>query len=938
MVPDLSKETIRGDGADSLGEGLLERVIAPNVNSVVFDAQESIDRGPFDSAFVLHPGPPRPPARGVYHGTPTSGFSIFTLGGQGEIAQALISEWTDHLRQRAASLGFPVPEALGAPVPWVPGGAVALRTPDAFMAPALWDAIARRTATTSEYVANARALAQDARPTWAEVRANPYRLPRLDSAYLDRINSGRKPTQEWTGGVDSVMEPAAESVSELVIGDGRWLFVRWPMADLFGSHSAAEHGVRPVGWALVEGNPCVVFDARFEAAAQPEINLLRLEGCTVQIPPQPRGQPSIQRALPEPATTVYRDGTPFTTVDPDARGPRLVRLQWRDAQGAERSRWAAWTVADPVQVEVPRHALIGAKSVEIPVRVNGLPNGSLVVRWETPPGWSVPSESATQDGVRTFTLTAPDGPLDQELRCVVEGPVGWSRRVSIRVARRPEPEAFRLEFGASGLPSASGTTRVLRGADPEAGPVLEVRDPVGGRDGAVDLLKMADAQPVFLAEVHPYISIRLLAAEAEPYDLCFDTAEGTVAVRLADVPGALAGDRFAAAVGGPWSGWRTVTIDVRQAGVKGPVSRVWLRTPPAAGDSERTRPASILKIASLVVASAAPEHVDALVPGAEAPASEAGSVWQRAAWASEHPTAAALRSSDLPVAFAAAAALRTVRSAETVPALAELLRSLQSGMVLEAARALAFQDTSEAWDALRKALDAGPSFAAKWGACEAFRARPEPALAADLTGLLVASDPYARIAGAEALAALKGPNPAQMLMVFLQDVDPLVRRAVVRLADMDEEVAARRVQYESVNDPSDSVRAESYLSLTRSKIPGLKAEGLKGVRDDSPSVRLQLLVAFAAQRDASFGPAFALAVADIDPRVRAAALSGYASLPGNVAPGELGGVWQERDPRVQRALIELVESKKFPVPEATLVVLRDSVDPRVAQWARDRQP
>lgn len=930
IVPILSESTLRGSGFFDANDNVLERVIGPNVNSVVFDPDEPFDRGPFDSAFVLFPGAGS--AEGWFHGTAASGISIDGRGAPGQIAEEMVGRWTEHLRQRAQDLGFPVREGLSAPQAWVPGGLVTLRTPDDFMAPELWDAIGKRTATTTEYIEHTRAQPAEARPQWEDVRANPYRLPYLDAPAAKTLMGDASTLRSaWTGGVDAILEPG-ESVSQKRFGARRLLYVRWPMADLFGSHLAPEHDARPVGWAIESGVRCVVFDALGEDAAQPEINLLRLEGCTVQLPPQLRGKPSILRARPEPATAVYRDGTPFTMVDLDARGPRLIRLTWKNAQGAERSRWAAWTVADPVEVVAPRALVVGSKTLEVPVRFARV-DAPVRVRWETPPGWSAPTSDVARDGEVKFPLDAPEGPLSQEIRCIVEGPDGWSRRIPIQVVRRNTPVALSVGFEGAGMPRAEGTVAVARVADPEVGPVLQLADPPGSRSGSVDLLKMAGGQPLFDVDTHPYFSIKVLAKDAEPYDLCFQS-DRPVVVRIADVAGAYGVDRYAASVAGPWDKWRTVVVDLRKLGLKGSVTRVWLQTPPAALFNERLRYDATLQVANISVSTEG--AADAWVNEVGNVGSPDGPVWQRALWAAQNPSPAALGAGELPVAYAAAAALRGIRSPECVPLLGELLRNLDSGLVLEAARALAFQDTPEAWALLRAALDTGPSFEAKWGAAEAFRKRPDPGIAALLTAMLIAPEPEARATGAEALAQIKGPNPAQMLLVFLQDVDPWVRQVVARVADMDDETSARRVQYESVNDPSDAVRAESYLALTRSNLIGLREEGLKGVRDDSPSVRLHLLRAFAQLSDPKFAQAYALAIADIDPRVRAAALRGYRSLPGTVTDKELGGVWEEVDPRVQRALVELVDAKSLAVSEAALGVLRNSVDPQIAQWARNR--
>ncbi len=172
-------------------------------------------------------------------------------------------------------------------------------------------------------------------------------------------------------------------------------------------------------------------------------------------------------------------------------------------------------------------------------------------------------------------------------------------------------------------------------------------------------------------------------------------------------------------------------------------------------------------------------------------------------------------------------------------------------------------------------------------------------------------------------------------MAFLQEVDPAVRLAATQAADSSQEYVCNKLLYSAVNDPSDAVRAWSNFKLTQSPIPNFKREGYKGVRDDGRFARMILLEQLAAHPSDEHRNALRLAVADTDPEVRALALKAFASIPGGVAADEVSNTFEDHDPGVQYALVELALGKKLALPKKTLDELRASPNQKVASKAKE---
>lgn len=214
----------------------------------------------------------------------------------------------------------------------------------------------------------------------------------------------------------------------------------------------------------------------------------------------------------------------------------------------------------------------------------------------------------------------------------------------------------------------------------------------------------------------------------------------------------------------------------------------------------------------------------------------------------------------------------------------------------------------------------------------------DPQMAGLLSRLFASRYWQTRLAGARALTLLPGDEPAVISMTFLQEIDPQIRLTLTRHAHVQNSVVQKRLLWSTVNDPSDAVRAESAWRLITSGNGQLAAEGYKAIRDDSNWVRIDLLNRMRQNPAEAHRPALRLAVTDLSPRVRTAALSALATQPGNVDLEEVANTLQDKFPQVQLALIDLAKAKKLTLPASAIESLQASIDPRVVEKAKELGP
>lgn len=177
------------------GPDFLRERYATRLNGHPFDADDKVFRGPFDSAFVIHPGYARP-AQVTIAGTPVSALSYY--GGTFppyELQTALFEAWSGQVLATARAKGYPLGFPERAPgssgvhpgssgeLPRAAQGSLgtteAMRVED-FVTPAMWAVLAAKDEPDAEFVRRAWAKPGGGPFTWEAVRDEPWiMLPRI---------------------------------------------------------------------------------------------------------------------------------------------------------------------------------------------------------------------------------------------------------------------------------------------------------------------------------------------------------------------------------------------------------------------------------------------------------------------------------------------------------------------------------------------------------------------------------------------------------------------------------------------------------------------------------------------------------------------------------------------------------------------------------------
>jgi hypothetical protein len=286
------------------------------------------------------------------------------------------------------------------------------------------------------------------------------------------------------------------------------------------------------------------------------------------------------------------------------------------------------------------------------------------------------------------------------------------------------------------------------------------------------------------------------------------------------------------------------------------------------------------------------------------------------------------------VAANAAEAFTRIRDREAEAALLDVAFGIDALAGRRAVAALEHQGTDTAFQGLRRILRAGLTPAARGEAALALGRTADARYRGDFIAMFGQDSWVARVAATEAVAMMPGRESGIILVSVLAQADPHVKLSATRNTNPREEFEMRRVLWSSVNEPSDAVRAWSNIKLIQSTDPKLRAEGYKGVRDESRGARLLLVEWLASNADDAHRPSLELALTDSWAPVRAAALKGLASAAGRLEVATLGPVLDDRAPDVQMALVELALARRLQLPEATLRAMLESPRREVVEAAR----
>lgn len=276
-------------------------------------------------------------------------------------------------------------------------------------------------------------------------------------------------------------------------------------------------------------------------------------------------------------------------------------------------------------------------------------------------------------------------------------------------------------------------------------------------------------------------------------------------------------------------------------------------------------------------------------------------------------------------------ALQKVKEPTAVAKLTTLLYEFNPRVVQHAVKALANQESPEVLEILRRGAMFGRYDHVRQACAEALGALNDPKQAAPISTLLSTRNWRSRASAARLIAEMADPTAQMMAPTFLIDTDPMVRLAVVRNVDPNIDQTAKRLLWVSVNDPSDEVRLQSYLKLMQSDDAKMQAEGIKAVRDDSIGVRIALTRNWETVPASMRRTVAQYLLSDPTPVVRAAAVF-------RAQPDDLAQVWQDKDPRVHRALLLRAKNDGLPVPSDALSALRASPDPEVLKLLNEVVP
>lgn len=497
-------------------------------------------------------------------------------------------------------------------------------------------------------------------------------------------------------------------------------------------------------------------------------------------------------------------------------------------------------------------------------------------------------------------------------------------------------------------PRAGGFFTVAKVNDPTKGVVTQVTEYGSYRRGWARIMGVDSGSPIVDLGTTPILQFSMKAIGNEGIGLVFDGLPRAVVLRPTlpnpvEVPVGTA----PLALDIPFDGdWHSVVIDLRQ--LKGTSSTNLVRSvfvmPPAnAAFYERQRfEPTVLTFADWN--ARAPIENEVVV---ETASLAYGPIESRAKRIAELGVSGPLTDADKTlllealtdaqelVRLNAVDVLNRLKVTEALPALVDQARSASPSVSERAIQALVFQDAPEGWAALLAMVTRGPFDYTRQFAARALGLTGDPKYAGPISTLMTTRSWRAREDSAKAIAKLPGDEAGVILIALLQEVDPSIRLAIVERANVSLELINRRLLWSSVNDPSESVRAAAAVRLIGSPLAEFQKEGYKAVRDESPWVRLAVLEALRSQPRESHRGALRLGVADPSAAIRAAALRGFAAMPGNVEAAEIENVLEDKDPRVQAALLDLVGSKKLKLPDAAWKALKTSLDPIVARRAAE---
>jgi HEAT repeat protein len=473
-------------------------------------------------------------------------------------------------------------------------------------------------------------------------------------------------------------------------------------------------------------------------------------------------------------------------------------------------------------------------------------------------------------------------------------------------------------------------------SDIERGHALVVRENPGYRGGGAALA--LDLSKVDLAQ-EPILTFSAKTDAKDPLAIRFRGASDSYWVSLGRDLAVTDSQREAEANFKNDGAWHLVRIDLAAISKKlGGIQSLSVEPPLGALVNSRLRPPTIeLRLDGFATTTGSADYLGPRTPNLNStdPLERAAAVPK----ATAPELINALADPDRSVKATALLAYQKQKAPLAEPALIEASMSIDPQLAALAIPALVNQDTEISRAAVRNALKNGLTDRVRAAAALALAESKDPKLAGDIMILLANRSWQTREASVRALAQLPGLESGIIRLSYLQQVEPRIKLAATISADPTREYDMRKVQWSAVNEPSDLVRLISLEKLIQAAEPAFRADGYKGVRDDSTWVRQELLAWMGANPAEAHRPAISLGLADSHASVRAAALRALARQATPLTLADLTTATTDRYPVVQIAVLEVANQNKITLPESAINLYKASLDPMVGQaLAKYQQP
>lgn len=273
---------------------------------------------------------------------------------------------------------------------------------------------------------------------------------------------------------------------------------------------------------------------------------------------------------------------------------------------------------------------------------------------------------------------------------------------------------------------------------------------------------------------------------------------------------------------------------------------------------------------------------------------------------------AALNSDQASVRISALYQLATraaIPDESTFKRLQELSKNSEPLVSMLAIKAMGRMPSATIAAALQYALEVGPFEHCRLAAAEVLGETATDQSAPLLATMLTAREWRSRLAGVAGLAKHPNRETTIILLAMLPDPEPEVRRTICEGVDLKMDLANRRLLFVAVNDPVEAVRIAAYRRLLTEGLDEFKAEAMKGVREESPYVRSEILKTMGAKPVPAFRRYVLLGLGDRDPRVRLEAISALGKQPGSLKREELESVLSDPDEEVKASARALAQSR-----------------------------